>query len=327
MARNIVVCCDGTGNRYGKHNTNVVKLFEIIQKNVPEQIAYYDPGVGTFSANSAVTVTGRAVTRALGSIVGLGLIRNIEDAYEYLMDHYRDGDRVFLFGFSRGAFTVLALAAMLHKCGLLQKGSRNLIPYATRMYRHGDPDVAEGFKAGFARPCRPHFVGVWDTVKSVGLLWSRTYPIVGANPDIQHGAHALAIDEKRWKFKPTLWPPGEARLEQVWFAGVHSDVGGWYDEAGLSNIALHWMIDRAGAHGLRVDPATRAEARFRTSHSDRLHDSLRGGVGPFRWWMIGWRRRNIPVGAAVHASAIDRMKEPDLHYRPGNLPRQYDPVQ
>ena len=144
MSKNIVVCCDGTGNEYGSNNTNVVKLYEAIVRDA-DQVAFYDPGVGTLSFLGRQL--GRRVGRTLGKAFGAGLQQNIEDAYRFLMDRYEPGDKLFLFGFSRGAFTVRALAGMLNRCGLLQKGSLNLVPYASRIYndraRH---ETAPGFK-------------------------------------------------------------------------------------------------------------------------------------------------------------------------------------
>ena len=144
MPRNIVVCCDGTGNEYGPNNTNVVKLYEALVRDT-NQLAFYDPGVGTFSPLGIPI--GRRVGLLLGKAFGAGLQQNVEDAYRYLMDRYLPGDQLFLFGFSRGAYTVRALAGMLHLCGLLQKGSVNLVPYASRIYnnrdRHG---VASGLQ-------------------------------------------------------------------------------------------------------------------------------------------------------------------------------------
>lgn len=129
--KNIVVCCDGTGNVYGPKNTNVVGVFEAIVRNA-DQVGFYDPGVGTFSALGRTV--GEWVGRVLGKGFGWGLQKNIEDAYEYLMNHYEAGDRLYLFGFSRGAYTARCLGGMLHKCGLLQRGSRNLLPYASEIY-------------------------------------------------------------------------------------------------------------------------------------------------------------------------------------------------
>ncbi len=323
--KNIVICCDGTGNEYGDNNTNVVKLFSLIVKDPRKQIAFYDPGVGTFSAPGAWTKLAKTYTKILGLAFSYGITKNIEDAYEYLMDKYEEGDNVYLFGFSRGAYTVRALAGMLYKCGLLQKGSNNLIPYTSRMYRKSKPDVADGFKKTFSRECKPHFVGVWDTVKSVGLFIPRKFPNTKLNPDVANGYHALSIDEQRSKFQPNLWDevdPGQATnsdqtIEQVWFAGVHSDVGGYYKEAGLSNIALKWMLSKAFHCGLIVD--TKTIESIDGNHKDKLHNSLL----PF-FWIVGWWRRKIVDREKyeipyIHESVYKRISECE-DYKPSNVP-------
>ncbi len=324
--KNIVICCDGTGNEYGDNNTNVVKLFSLIEKDPKKQIAYYDPGVGTFGAPGAWTKVAKVYTKILGLAFSYGITKNIEDAYEYLMDKYEKGDKVYLFGFSRGAYTVRALAGMLNKCGLLEKGSNNLIPYASRMYRKGKPDVAAGFKKTFSRVCKPHFVGVWDTVKSVGLFIPRKFPNAKLNPDVANGYHALSIDEQRSKFRPNLWDKvdssqtvdSDQAIEQVWFAGVHSDVGGYYKEAGLSNIALKWMLSRAFHCGLKIDKQRIDE--IAVDHKDKLHNSLL----PF-FWILGWWRRKIVDKEkyeipCIHESVYKRVEDNVDKYNPKNLP-------
>jgi len=315
MPKNIIICCDGTGNEYGTKNTNVVKLFDIIEKILGRQIAYYDPGVVTFSAHGAITHVQKFLTKLFGLAFGLGMTKNIEDAYEYLMDKYQEGDYVYLFGFSRGAFTVRALAGMLHKCGLLEKGSNNLIPYATRMYRYKNFKLAEGFKRTYSKECKPHFIGVWDTVKSVGWFIPRKFPNAKLNPDVNIGIHALSIDEKRRKFKPSLWEVAEEvdqYIEQVWFAGVHADIGGSYKETGLSDIALKWIIDEAFSHGLIINKEK--YSKINPNSEDKLHNSL----FPI-WWILGWTKRKILIDSFVHHSVFDRMQKLK-DYNPRNLP-------
>ena len=320
MPKNIVVCCDGTGNEYGEKNTNVVKLFEILDKDINRQIAYYDPGVGTFSTPTALTYAQKFLTKILGLAFGYGLTKNIEDAYEYLMDKYEKDDYVYLFGFSRGAFTIRALAGMIHKCGLLEKGSNNLIPYATRMYRYGKSSTAAGFKKTFSRECKPHFIGVWDTVKSVGFFIRRKFPNAKLNPDVNIGIHALSIDEKRSKFRPNLWEEKEdineldQLIKQVWFTGVHSDIGGSYKEAGLSNIALRWIVDEACKQGLVINKEE--YAGIIPNPEDKLHNSLL----PF-WWILGWMTRNIKKGSLIDNSVYERI-EKVINYRPKNIPEK-----
>ena len=315
MAKNIVICCDGTGNQYGKNATNVLKLFERVHKAPGRQVAFYDPGVGTSGGSRLVTFIGRRVAKLAGGALGYGITRNIEDGYRYLMDQYDDGDRVYIFGFSRGAFTARALAGMLCKVGLLHRARWNLVSYASHMYRRGDEQTAAGFKAAFSRPCDPHFIGVWDTVKSVGLIVPRRFGTATLNPLIAHGYHALAIDEKRWKFKPLLWEEPAASnqtIEQVWFTGVHADVGGFYDEAELSDITLRWMLRKAEGCGL--DLAEPEFAQEEDIHKGKLHNSLL-----WFWWLLLWWRRKIPAGAKIHISVQQRM-EAVKGYRPHNLP-------
>lgn len=321
MPKNIVVCCDGTGNEFreSRRNTNVVKLFEVIIKDPTRQIAYYDPGVGTMSLPGFVTWAGKWTSIARGLAFGYGITRNIEDAYSYLMARHEAGDRLYIFGFSRGAFTARALAGMLHVCGLLEKGSDNLIPYASKVYMRArkEKQVAADFKKTFSRECKPHFIGVWDTVESVGIVpgFRRKFADTRLNGDVLFGRHALALDERRSQFRPNLWtvPAAEGQsIVQVWFPGVHADVGGSYPEAGLSNIALQWMLHTAGEQGLLVNHA--AAAQYAGDLKDTLHNPLLPA-----WWLLGWWRRRVPSGALVHQAVPDRKRDVP-GYDPPNLP-------
>src|SRR5215510_9374897 len=161
MAKNIVICCDGTGNEFGNRNSNVIKLYKMLICD-QDQIAYYHPGVGTKGARSALTRIGKLWTRVIGLAFGYGLSDNIADAYQFLMKTFEPGDRVYIFGFSRGAYTARAL------CGML------------------------------------HFVGVWDTVSSVGWIYNAVkFPFTRAarNPDFNIVRHAMSIDERRAFFR------------------------------------------------------------------------------------------------------------------------------
>ena len=235
------------------------------------------------------------------------------------MNRYEPGDKLYLFGFSRGAFTVRALAGMLNRCGLLEKGSVNLVPYASRIYNNANRhSIAPGFKDTYCHECHPHFIGVWDTVGSMGWFWGRKFFDATLHADVGHAYQAVSIDEQRRKFPPSLWrePTGQDRITQVWFAGVHSDVGGSYAEAGLSDIALKWMLENASANGLRLKP--RWEASLGPDALGQIHESRRG------FWRA-WRpaRRVIPEGALIHRSVIERMKNERLEYRPSNLPESF----
>ena len=204
--RNIVICCDGTGNEYGRNNTNVVETYRLVEKD-DAQIAYYDPGVGTGGWEyDEDTMNLRAMA---DGATGRGLQRNVEDAYRFLMRTWRAGDQLYLFGFSRGAFTVRSLAGMLHKCGLLGPHDDHLVEYAGKIYNTEDnQNIAAGFKATFARPCEVHFIGVWDTVESLVLNAGKRWRNAALNPEVRHGRHALAIDERRKDFPPCLWDEG-----------------------------------------------------------------------------------------------------------------------
>ena len=281
MAKNVVVCCDGTANEFAKDRTNVAKLFFTLIKDPARQATFYHPGVGTMAPPGFVTKIGASLAKIAGLAFGYALSNDIRDLYISIAKAYEPGDKLYLFGFSRGAYTVRALASLLHMYGLIPSGNDPLVPYITRMMwkirdlrKHSDDQgskqksdeyfkLARDFKDTFSRECRPHFVGVWDTVSSVGWFTDPTaLPFTANNPDIAIGRHAIAIDERRAFFRTNRWLPGAAPaesgpkdLKQVWFPGVHCDVGGGYpeSESGLSKIPLKWMIQEAKAAGLQVD--------------------------------------------------------------------------
>jgi uncharacterized protein (DUF2235 family) len=362
MAKNIVICCDGTGNEFGDHNSNVVKLYSVLTVDGKRQVGYYHPGVGTMGAPTAHNQISEAWSMIMGLAFGAGLLANVGDAYRYLMNVYEDGDQVYLFGFSRGAYTVRALAGVIHMFGLLCPGNNGLIPYIIRLYAKRTRnaagmkntfEVAEGFKSTFCRHCPLHFVGVWDTVSSVGWVWDPLkLPYTGQNPDMVNGRHAVSIDERRCYFRNNLWgdPLTGQNIKQVWFAGVHSDVGGSYAfaESGLSQIALEWMLCEAVPFGLLVDPAKADQVLGRIplttiplpppvppNAAQGIHNSLTGA-----WWILEflphsyydpvakkakWRiplgaRRMIPEGSVLHETVREKLKiDPD--YKPPNLPQ------
>jgi uncharacterized protein (DUF2235 family) len=367
-SRNIVICCDGTGNEFGIENSNVVKLYQSLIIDAG-QIGYYHPGVGTMGAPNAQGRIEKALTRFKGLAFGSGLMDNVGDAYRYLMNSYREGDKIFLFGFSRGAYTARVLAGVLHVCGLLCPGNEGLIPYVIQLFarksrRREIPtvSVAEHFKATFSRDVLVHFAGVWDTVSSVGWIYDPVVlPDEGRNPIIRTGRHAVSIDERRCYYQDKLWgrpyQPNEPEfrtlqdIKQVWFAGVHSDVGGSYPEpsSGLSKLALEWMLHEASQFGLKLDPLRAAMVLGRSADPAApssyatpnpcatLHNSLHG-----TWWCLEFlphrdsdpkkrgakyhvplgTPRKIPQGSLVHESVLQRMEFVKA-YRPKNLPASY----
>ncbi len=268
MSKNIVICCDGTSDAFsGDHNTNVVKLYSTLVID-ETQVAYYHPGVGTMPDPTARTRVGKRWSLIKGLAFGAGLLENVSDAYRYLMDTYADGDRVFLFGFSRGSYTARALAGVVQMYGLLCPGNQGLIPYITRMFATKSRkaagmtatfNVAENFKATFSRDCPMHFEGLWDTVSSVGWITTPlVLPYTARNPGMRTGRHAVSIHERRCYFRQNLWgaPFPDQDIKQVWFTGEHCDVGGGYPEpqSGLSKVTLEWMLHEAAAAGLKINP-------------------------------------------------------------------------
>jgi uncharacterized protein (DUF2235 family) len=317
MSKNIVVCYDGTNAEYSNHNTNVVRTYEAIERDA-SQVTFYDPGVGTFSYFGRKL--GRLTGTLLGMAFGYGIRENIEDGYEYLMNTYNSEDMVYIFGFSRGAYTARALAGMIHQFGILQKGSKNLIPYVSKMYFKNDKDkdftVISGFKKTFCHACEPRLIGIWDTVSALGLNLSKRFTNLRLNPDVQFGYHAISIDEKRRPYKVVLWDESSKAknqvIEQVWFAGVHSEVGGGCtkDNCSLPDISLLWMLEKASECGLRLK--ANWQKGFKNDFSGKIHESCK----LFPWVILGLRKtRRIPEGANIHQSVVDRMKTIDT-YKP-----------
>lgn len=365
MSKNIVICFDGTNNQFGVDgNTNVVRLAEVAVNNPERQLIYYDPGVGTLPEPWMWSRISQTINRWWSLAFGTGLIRNVEEAYLFLMNHWEPGDRVFLFGFSRGAYSARVLAGLLHGFGLLPQGNENLVPYVLRMYgglRVGvfggavNKDywkLANKFRKTFARSLPGvngrhfliHFVGLWDTVSSVGWVWNpKKYPFTSNNPSLHHVCHAIAIDERRWFFRQNQFRRGQQvqDLQERWFPGAHADVGGGYKEreGGLWRLAFEWIVDEAKNHGLLVDEARLAKVLSRTptpehAWQEPAHESLSWkwgiaelvpkfvyqGKGKRRRVRIGnWGYRNIPAGSMISEFVLRRIREDALNYSPPNM--------
>jgi uncharacterized protein (DUF2235 family) len=364
--RNLVVCLDGTTNEPETGFTNVARIFDVAEKS-PAQLAYYDPGVGTLGAPAAITPWVQALTQAAGMIAGYGIRDNIEQAYSWLAHQYRSGDRIFVFGFSRGAYTARALTGMLRTVGLLHPDAENMVPYALKLYaqsgRMRDPaqrpdttaDPAEQafwklrneFRVRFGNPAFPnpfdtdckqvHFVGVWDTVKSVGWLNLKAqiqiarWPFTANLANVAAARHALAIDERRrpfaeYRFKGDSVAASDGGLQEMWFAGVHGDIGGQSREDNrLPDIAFSWMVKEAAAQGLAVN-AKRYHQLVGVNLADDLPDRLALGVirPNSRWWQLagGWRRRPIRPDDVLHPSVryrVEATKDSVKPYQPKNL--------
>ncbi|MDP6822105.1 MAG: DUF2235 domain-containing protein [Dehalococcoidia bacterium] len=329
MTRRIVICCDGTWNTPDRSNpTNVVKLARSItpvSSDGTSQIVFYDLGVGT----------GPWLDRYTGGALGMGLVKNIEDAYRFLIHNYEPGDDVFLFGFSRGAYTARSLAGLIRNVGLLHKTQVDEFQNAFALYRRKDagPESSEAraFRNRHAREIDIHFVGVWDTVGALGiplggLRWltrrKHGFHDVELSRGVKNGFHALAIDEKRGSFKPSLWMAKKKEgqvVEQVWFAGAHSDVGGGYYRAGLSDMAFDWMKEKAEGCGLAFDEEY-VESIIHVDHLSGPHDSKKG---LFKFTRGYHRILGDASGGteAVHPGIDAKFKAPEMAYRPDNLAR------
>jgi uncharacterized protein (DUF2235 family) len=307
MAKNLVVCLDGTNNEFGEKNTNVVRLFQCLVRDESRQHIFYDPGVGTMGHPGAISGTMQKLTQILGMAFGLGVTQNVSDAYLFLMRDYSPGDSIYIFGFSRGALEARALAGLLHRCGLLWPNLENMVPYAIRVFRTPNNfKITAEFKATFCREARTRFLGLWDTVTSFGNVWSPIrWPNVTNNPDVQTVRHAMALDERRAFFRQNRWGLGSKLLGQDlrerWFLGVHCDVGGGYEpgQSALWTIPLDWMAKEAEAAGLLINRTTLqnfiSEVRNACADPDGvtslLHDSM-PGLGPL-WYLAEFvpRRR------------------------------------
>lgn len=409
--KNLVICCDGTGNEISENISNVLKLYRCLRKTdrtQPRQMVFYDPGVGTVTQPSTWNRWKANIKLVLGLATGYGLDDNVLAAYGFLVAHYAPGDRIYLFGFSRGAFTVRVLAGLIHKVGLISPEQANLAGSGFVAYKqYSDTgrgndidDMKEGFDedgplakdkfdlaAQFARITSTrwptvHFIGVWDTVASVIVPRRDRFLYVPSleelaftlrNPSVKIFRQAIAIDERRCMFRlkayeepQEYWSnrfvPDEKKqpqdILQVWFAGVHCDVGGGYPEAesAESKYPLLWMIDEAERAGLKFNPRTvnqlawgipRKNSPFQyvppafTGKAGQLHNSMSAAwraleflpkratykEWPERKVFLGFyipdsEPRVIPEGAHVHESVLKRMAvEPG--YRPVNMPKDY----
>lgn len=335
--KRIILCADGTWNvrdqvdeETGKRRpTNVTKIARAILPRTPDgvdQIVYYHDGIGT---------EGGPVDRLSDGAFGHGMEDNIRTLYRFIVYNHEPGDELYFFGFSRGAFTVRSLAGLMNRIGLIGKYDDYYVPEIYSCYEtNKGPDTPEWRQAFHnvksLRPCPPiKMIGVWDTVGALGApgvlgQWVNRgkyeYHDIGLFATIGNAYHALAIDEKRRPFAADLWtrPANWAGvLEQAWFAGVHSNIGGGYSPDGLANEALHWIVEKAEKLGLAVDSAYLAH--FEPHYGSVLHDSMsmkyRLMGGP-KARAIGEHR---PDGECVHQSAIDRMNNPPSAYSPESL--------
>lgn len=278
--RRLIVCCDGTGNEIKDNQSNVLKFYRVLKKDIPEQVAFYDTGIGTISNSGRWAWFKYKAKGVFGLATGYGLDENILDAFRFLIDNYKEGDEIWLFGFSRGAYTVRVLAGLINLVGLPHHNQRHLASYALTAYKQAA--TADDFQIAWRvqevldtqRPTI-RFMGCWDTVGSVIIPRpDRAYlpsieelPHTNMNPSVEMFRHAMAIDEKRRMFRVSRWEENQLfktnpflsdenavpqDSKQEWFAGVHSDIGGGYpeQESGAAKYPLAWMVDEARNAGL-----------------------------------------------------------------------------
>lgn len=266
MPKNIVICCDGTSNKLSlNENTNVVHIYSCLTKS-KDQITYYNPGVGTLAPTTFKRNYRKLIYKLSDMFTARTLNDRVKDAYVYLMNHYEEGDQIYLFGFSRGAYTVRMLAGMIKMYGILYSGNESHIEYIFHDYGKIGVDplkseknrffgLANRIRHSFSHKSDIHFMGIWDTVVSIGNLtsWYRPFPYTDSLEGVKTVRHAIAIDEKRKHYHPFRVNSDHKDCKEVWFAGVHSDVGGSYTKEGLSKIALEWMLGEASQYGLILD--------------------------------------------------------------------------
>jgi uncharacterized protein (DUF2235 family) len=349
VTKRLVLCFDGTWNTPDHVDdgviqpTNVFKMYSAVEPRDAtgiEQRKFYGTGVGTGWFD-----------RIRGGAFGWGLSEKIKDGYRFLIDTFDPGDEIFLFGFSRGAYTARSTAGLIRNSGILRREHRGKLEDAYELYRRRDKDSspdstdAVRFRSTYSHETNIKFVGVWDTVGAlgipVGIPWLPMtfrsfidkrweFHDVRLSRSVENAYHALAIDERRWQFKPTLWTQhpqaGNQVLEQVWFAGAHSNVGGGYRDAGLSDITFLWMKEHAERCGLGFNAAW-------------IKDNIHGEVlGPLRNSRVGiyqilpGRDRSISVAPeariSIAASADERHKNArDPAYAPKPLLRYLRRIQ
>jgi uncharacterized protein (DUF2235 family) len=280
--RRWVICVDGTWNTSlrnirAPYPSNVERLTHFVAKTSAgvEQIVVYFDGVGT---------EGTWLEAAYAGATGRGFSTTVKRVYRFLAQNFADGDELFLFGFSRGAFTVRCVLDMIRRVGLLDVSNITKLAECYDAYRREFAPTNEA-RAGYGRNVKITCVGLWDTVGALAPdavapesdVWSRHY--YGLTVWVKNAFHALAIHEQRRDFAPMLWfPRGDSsqHVEQTWFVGVHADVGGGYDDHRLADIPLLWMIQNAETCGLVFDRSA-VERAIEPSVHGRLHDSM-------TWW-------------------------------------------
>jgi uncharacterized protein (DUF2235 family) len=326
MGRRIALLFDGTWNNR-KDRTNVTRMRDSIDTSGPDdaqQPCFYDSGVGT-----------HWYQRFTGGAFGRGLSDNIRQGYAWLAGKHQAGDEVYVFGFSRGAYTARSLVGLIRKCGLLDSRSEPLLKSAYDLYRRKDiapnDPRAVGFRSANSREIRVHFIGVWDTVGALGIPVSHVpfgkdyyrWHDTELSKIVDYAYHAIAVDERRKDYAVAVWTktkPENRAVEQRWFIGAHANVGGGYEKDPadtLPNLPLRWIQDKAEAAGLRL----RSKAAVgQDDHLAEVNDSFREFMfGVYRAFKDPFDR---PYGSGVNETIDDSVWnrwQYDPDYRPASL--------
>lgn len=360
MSKNIVILLDGTSNEIAANRTNILRLFGTLERS-ERQIVYYDPGVGTFGADENWWSFKRDVAEIWGLATGWGLDHNVKQAYRFLIENYQAGteqegghpdrDRIYIFGFSRGAYTARVLAGFIHAFGLMSPHHLNLLDYAYRAYKdipyqkssEGDGAAAFATMRLYERALdndRPpiKLLGLFDTVASMiengnGRLQFKTHPYTNRNPSVEWVRHALAIDERRTMFRPEPWTPdqdyrgnpfapvqGKQNSKEVWFAGYHCDVGGGFpeEESAQIKIPLSWMIRETRPTGLFYKDGTIDKTVFGENTDDYVQPDASVPLHDSMnagWNILEWLPRKTPKTSWRKPDAAGR------YYIPRSDPR------
>ncbi|MHC4946128.1 MAG: DUF2235 domain-containing protein [Planctomycetota bacterium] len=368
MEKNIILCSDGTGNRGGKgRDTNVWKIFKAIDRHgnpkdskYVEQITFYDDGVGTEDFK---------LFRIMGGAFGWGLSRNVRELYTFLAKNYEIGDRIYLFGFSRGAYTVRLVAGMIGCCGILdwkniesEKDRSKKVKEAFRIFKKDNKKKAEQFLKDYdvhtkkndpeCPRAKIRMVGVWDTVDAVGVpfdwlreiiswIWKYRFRHNRLGNHVEYGYHALAIDDERKTFHPEMWDLKKEEqngddaektdpvIEQVWFPGVHSNVGGGYPKNEMALLSLDWMMGKAEELGIRFMDDERKDVRDESDPYGKLYDARAGLAAYYRYCPRNIQKICEKSGVEkpqVHVSVLDRIERKTACYGPLNLNSDFNIV-
>ena len=363
--KRLITCSDGTWDRPGllDRGKKVKSNVEIIFNRIPEishdgvvQLKVYDTGIGADAYTKDMQIS--------EGMTGQGIDKKIKDIYTFLILNYEKGDEIYLFGFSRGAYTARSLVGFIRNCGILKPENLHLIDTAYELYRNRnsytspDSDLMVGFKRNYCfedvTPIK--FIGVWDTVGSLGtpipycwyLLLSVFKGIIAKRigiplPDfkyfnsnrykfhdvtlsstVQNAYHALAVDERRKLFKPTLWElsnsvkneGAEQKMEQRWFPGVHCNVGGGYENCGLSDLPLKWLIDNAEVAGLNFGgPIGKGSSGLKPDCDAEMRNSR---TLIYWFWRPIWR--DVLKGENTNETI-----DPSVFARRSNIKNNYNP--